>query len=879
MKVNNKKCVRKIARRCLFANKRRNIITTFAIILTAILFTTLFTITLSIHASYETSIFRELGGKNHGTFKDLTDKQLEILEANPHIQSYGVRTVAGVWDAEPFTKRSAEVSYMDDTCAEWSFIKLSEGHMPTAYNEVIMDREALRLLGKEPVLGEEIELSYQIGGYLEEEAQVTDTFVLCGYWDYDPMIPAHFINVSKEYVEQLNEHVEEMGYDPLRTDLNVMFSSSWNLVSKMTRVEAECGFTDTDASAENYVRFGVNPGFTFSGGSGDLSLDTLLPILAFSLLVVFTGYLIIYNVFQISVATDIRFYGLLKTIGTTQKQLSRIIRNQALLLCIVGIPVGLLLGYGLGALLTPAVLKTSTISLNSLTISTSPVIFIAAGLFELLTVLLSVSKPGRMAGKVSPVEALRYTESAGTGKKKKTTRGAKVTKMAFANMERSKKKTVLVFVSLALSLVILNVVYLFVGGFDSEKWLDASVSTDFVVGNVRYFKYDGAAYDPLPLDVVEEIRGQVKEQDGGFAYDVQGIPLVKVNGAKFAESLEYSGEEVQFTNDAGQGMHYMGCVAEGMDPFLLSKMEDAQGDLSLLNDPSGKYVAILTNIDEFGNPMLDENAPKIGEKITLAFAESVEIIDKTTGQVPEDMVYSAPENMEGRYIGLTETECTVCAYVDVPFSIGPRRGTFAYDVVLGADTLKEIVGENMVPMFYAFDTASEADETAAEETIHRLCEESAGQLEYESKAVMRKDFENFKQMFSLLGGILCIIIGFVGILNFMNTVMAGIISRKNELAVLQAIGMTGKQVKQMLMTEGLIYTLGSGILALTLSVVFAPLVNLFCEETFWFYSGHFSVMPFAYVMPVFAILGILVPILAYGKLSRASIVDRIREIG
>ena len=96
MKVNNKKCVRKIAKRCLLANKRRNVITMVAIILTAVLFTTLFTITLSINASYETSIFRQLGGKNHGTFKEVSDDKLDILKENKHIKEYGERRVVGI---------------------------------------------------------------------------------------------------------------------------------------------------------------------------------------------------------------------------------------------------------------------------------------------------------------------------------------------------------------------------------------------------------------------------------------------------------------------------------------------------------------------------------------------------------------------------------------------------------------------------------------------------------------------------------------------------------------------------------------------------------------------------------------------------------------
>ncbi len=64
-----------------------------------------------------------------------------------------------------------------------------------------------------------------------------------------------------------------------------------------------------------------------------MDATTLIAILTFLALVIFTGYLIIYNIFQISVTGDIRFYGLLKTIGVTPRQLKRIIRQQALFFC------------------------------------------------------------------------------------------------------------------------------------------------------------------------------------------------------------------------------------------------------------------------------------------------------------------------------------------------------------------------------------------------------------------------------------------------------------------------------------------------------------------------------------------------------------------
>ena len=92
---------------------------------------------------------------------------------------------------------------------------------------------------------------------------------------------------------------------------------------------------DSSYTDPNSVRIGVNWGYTSSQLESQLDPELMIAIAAFLLLVIFTGYLIIYNIFQISVAGDIRFYGLLKTIGTTPRQLKRIIRQQALLLCLI----------------------------------------------------------------------------------------------------------------------------------------------------------------------------------------------------------------------------------------------------------------------------------------------------------------------------------------------------------------------------------------------------------------------------------------------------------------------------------------------------------------------------------------------------------------
>lgn len=167
---------------------------------------------------------------------------------------------------------------------------------------------------------------------------------------------------------------------------------------------------------------------------------------------------------------DIRYYGLLKTIGVTPKQLRRLIRQQALLLSALGIPVGLLLGYGVGAAAVPITMSTSTMGGRYTTVSVSPWIFLFSSVFALLTVLLSCARPGRIAGRVSCGGGALH-RAAVVGENAPEGRQGHPIQMAAANLGRDKKKTALVMVSLSLTVVLLNLLVTFIGGFDMDKYL------------------------------------------------------------------------------------------------------------------------------------------------------------------------------------------------------------------------------------------------------------------------------------------------------------------------------------------------------------------------------------------------------------------------
>ena len=879
MKVQNRKCIRQLSLKTLYANRRRNLIAIFAIALTTLLFTSLFTIILSLNASYETYQFRQVGGYAHGTFKDVSPEQAERIAAHPKVKAAGARKVIGISADGVFAKVPAEISYMDANCTKWSYATPTTGRMPESSKEVAMDTAALQLLGVTPELGAEVTISYSITDKDQTAFTVTDTFTLVGYWDYDDLMPVHYINISKDYANAIETQAIETGLNPFRTDLNVMLTSSANIQAQMEQIDTDLGYTWDSYTDPNSVRIGVNWGYTSSQLESQLDPTLIIAVAAFLLLIIFTGYLIIYNIFQISVTGDIRFYGLLKTIGTTPRQLKRIIRGQALLLCIIGIPIGLLLGYGIGAVLVPIVLKTTLLGTGASTLSASPVIFLGSALFALLTVLLSCAKPGKMAAKVSPVEAVKYTDVVLSKKKHRSTRGAKLHQMAFANLGRNKKKTVLVVVSLALSVTLFNALCAFVGGFSMEKYVSSMTCADFIVSTPDYFRYNPADEFITP-EQIEEIATNTKASLSGTGYAVRKPAyLWMTEDALRQDYARYESAEQldsHMSRMEHRGNMVMGDTRiEALDHSLFDKLQVFDGDISPMLEPNNNAIAIAVSLDDYGNLPNPEYYPKVGDTITATYADDVKYIDSRTGELcTED---TPKEYLQEKLYGARDVAYTVCALVELPYSMSYRYGGIGYETVLSVDTAQRDSGGAAIPMLYLFDTADEADEAEAEQYLSALTADAFSPLMYESKATARAAFTQFRQMFLLVGGMLCAIIGLVGLLNFFNAMMTGILSRRREFAMLQAVGMTKKQLKRMLIDEGLFYAMASVAVAFVLSLAFGPLLGNMLGSMFWFFEYQFTILPVLATIPLFLLLGWLIPCMMYNDTAKCSIVEQLRD--
>lgn len=882
MNVKNRKCISRLSRRAMRASKKRNAIAVVAIILTTLLFTSLFTVALSINSSYQNYTFRQIGGYNHGAFKEVSEEQIAAITAHPKIKAAGERINIGFMSDGVFAKLPAEVSFMDDNCTQWSYCTPSTGRNPQSGREISMDTAALKLLGIEPQLGAEVNLTYTVGDKVQSAAERTDTFTLVGFWDYDDISPVHFVNISRDYAKEVEAEAIAGGLAPFRTDLNVMLASSIDISGTMQRVERDLGYVSERGAGVDeaeLVRIGVNWGYTTAQLGEKIDPQTVLAIAAFLLLVVFTGYLIIYNIFQISVTGDIRFYGLLKTIGVTPRQLRRIIRQQALSLCVVGIPVGLALGYAVGAVATPIVMGQLDIGAKYTDISVSPLIFAVSALFALFTVLLSCARPGRIAAKVSPVEATKYTEVSKSSRKRRATRGAKVHQMAFANLGRNKSKTLLVIVSLALSVVLLNVLVLFVGGFDMEKFLSQRSSADFIVSTPDYFRYrsDGSFISEAEIADIENnttqsLSGAGYTQTGVFCWMGEDKWRMDMQNFGSDESID---QQLSYRHRRGE-LIMENTLLEGLDTPLFEKLTLVEGELEPIIQGAENMIAVGVDTDDYGNIYNMDFYPPIGSTITLSYTDAAYYIDSRTGELAGEN--TPPEYWQHVTEGQHDVDYTVCAYVIVPTSITHRYNLGgAYNLFLSADRLAADSGKEPTPMVYIFDTPDAEAEAAAEAYLAKLTAGELAPLMYESKATLRAEFEGFQSMFLLLGGLLCAIIGLVGVLNFVNAIMTGIISRRREFAVLQAVGMENRQIKAMLIYEGLFYSLGSAAAALVFAALITPLAGHMLESMFWFFSARFTIVPVLAAIPVFALLGWLIPSVMYSHSARSSVVERLRE--
>jgi cell division protein FtsX len=450
------------------------------------------------------------------------------------------------------------------------------------------------------------------------------------------------------------------------------------------------------------------------------------------------------------------------------------------------------------------------------------------------------------AAAVSPVEAVRYTDgnTKQTQKQKISANGGKTPRMALTNLGRSKKRTVLVFISMSLSLILLNTVFTLSQSIDLDKFLSKFVDTDFLIAHADYFQSD--------------FRGSENQTSESFIQAVEAQPGFEEGGRLYGGRAEMFAAEDEKNTTQRYNINAHGnfmAAVYGLEELPLERLELIDGELDLEKLATGNYILEGVHLD-------DNNVPQIGSA-HFAVGETVTLHNyKGTSDKFANREYNTKK-------------FTVLSHVAIKTYSNSDRVRWDYNFYLPADIYKTLVEQPAV-MNYAFNV-SESKEAEMERFLQSYTDTVEPITNYTSKFTSLKEFSGMRSTVVIIGGAISFVIGLIGILNFINTLLTSILTRRQEFAMLQSIGMTRKQLRSMLMYEGFYYALGTCILSLIFGTVFSLLIVKPFGNLLWFFSYQFILWPLLIVLPFLFALGVVIPLLSYIMTDRQSIVERLRE--
>lgn len=849
MRNNNTGAIKRIAKRSLKAGRTRNIFAVCAIILTTFMLASVFSIGISLLKNITHWNICSAGTTASIFLKSPDKAQTETIKAQDQVTAVGTQIAVGSVSGKTPAGKNLQIAvgWYDKT--EWErhitpAISGIEGSRPAAEDEIMLSQKALKQLGiKNPKQDRTIRLSIQMKSRdadgNENSAScktVTRTFRLSGwYTDYTPDGTGIAL-VSWAFCTKEGFTVEENG----RLSISCKAGSSSDcldqLMEHVTLAKGQKFDSSFDPQDENK--------------QDKISVSITLLIMA--LFIILSGYLLIYNVIYISVTRDIRFYGMLKTIGASPRQIRKLVRSQIFRLSAIGIPTGLILAAITSFALVPYALSlfdgyrsdqavTDTVSFN-------PWIFLSAALFAFLTVIISCRKPARIAARVSPVEALKYT---GISEKSQRTRkgknGGKLYKMAFHNIFREKKRSILVFASLFMGTITFLGVSSFVGSMRADNYIAAYVPNDFHI----------ASQPPI-----------VQKFDKAYLRDLSRIDGVTSMETASAASCRLTFDETVLdpVMRASYDTFSQGGDGSYSDLVQTLKMLGQRGELTVW--VAGIDKGYIKEYNKKHKETIDADAFRRGD---------IAILGYDSGTAYRDML--------GRTIKLTgetgkETPIKIGGIFDrSDCSIDGGGSTIVglMNVVFVSDAFMEKLTDDPVITDIIIN-CSPKKEPYVKQQITRLNNTLVEpSFEFTAKSDRREDFLASMLSLNLLGSGLSILLLVIGILNFINVMLTSVHARRQELAVMESIGMTKKQIKTMLTWEGGFYALITSLLILTLGNGLLSLMSGSVDKIADYAVFHYPVLLTVLLILCIFLICLTVPRIVFCSISKESVTQRLHQ--
>ncbi|MFQ9309246.1 MAG: ABC transporter permease [Paraclostridium sordellii] len=857
--------------RYLKENKKRTIVTIIGIILSTALICGIGNIFESF-MDYQIRETINRKGAFHATFHDIKKEDVDKITKSSGISKSSISDNLGYSKLSNEKKNLVSVKAFDKEGFEGYQIKLKEGRFPTNSNEIVLSERAMPLIDKK--VGDSINLN--IGKRVDKNQKEIEipivhdnetivdgkskNFKIVGVMnkleddiDNDVVSGITYLDI-KEKTKGDKVNVAICANEPSEI-YEIAPAISKNLGLKVASNDDSDDMIYNNDNGVAYENLSFNEHLLrLKGASAYANINRSINAAMFvvTTLVVVCTVATIYNAFSISINDRKKQFGILNSIGATKSQIMKIVFIEAIVVSVIGIPLGLITGtFAIDLIfkLIKYMFSSSVIAHLNLRVVYNPYVIILSALIVLLTILVSAILPALNAAKTPPLEAIKNSSSLKLGKVKDSklvrllfkTEGV----LAYKNLRRNKKKFRITLFSLIISVVI----FISFSGF-VELFIKANkASVGQVNYDVRLWKGGILEGDKI-IDDLNKVNGIKKisvRNDYGVAFDVKESNINKdykdLIDKTFSKS-EKNGETVydfnyeqntfQFTGD--KDINNLKLINGSFDKETAIKENGIiLRNKSYYSEPGKKYDVSLTNY-KVGDTInaykfsRDENGKQINEPIKLKVLATT-----------DDLL---PGNKMSTYMGID-----FITYNEVGSKLG-------YDINSGniyinsdkskdtRDALKKI-GEK-----YGYNVHDEVDNA----------------LEMEQSIIAIKIF--------VYGFVL--VISLVSITNIVNTISTNINLRKREFAIIKSIGVTPQGFNKMIYLESLLY----GVLALLYGVPIGLLIDVIMNKIMGNVVQLGMILPWNAVLVSIVGVFVITFIASYipmRKINKENIIENIRQ--
>lgn len=583
---------------------------------------------------------------------------------------------------------------------------------------------------------------------------------------------------------------------------------------------------------------------------GDLDGEILTTVVLL-LLVIICGYLLIYNIFRISLVNDIQFIGNMKIIGMTGKQVQVVHSWQIRRIACIGILAGSAFGTGFNCFVIHLFRSMDFSYARFYDMGRAIGLGLIAGiLFAVLTVAASSRMAVSLGKKVSPVTACKYRVS-------------------------GRMKKVFAAVSYALGIALFCAVFTVFAGYDTEWAVDRMNESDYVIRQWHAMQCMDEPYEPMEEDFIQKIRDLDFVKDSYVFYRARSKKCDIGNKNLYNESegeVKYDGRYKEVSEKERQKIGY---IKEDWEIFV----QEGRANTGIVGMEAGALNMEASNVDVWDGKL---DAEQFATGGYLIYQPYVSLEDENDGyfeygmKAGDKVTLSFWNSWEGKYYKKDFTVMAVVQRKKDNYAAEMTQG--GIQLIISDKAFEEVYGASAKKMISALHLNTEGKNPKTEQdTIDNIVKDNFNlQVQVDSRYKAQINEGSEKNQRVLIGTVLGAMFALIGLINILNIMVTNVLSRKLEYATMQSIGMTRRQMAAGICRDGMKMILAGMIPGSIIGFWAANQISVFLYTKF-----VFSVYVLACALVFIAGLAVVMAagIILTVKLNRKTIVERLREAG